>query len=221
MKHTEESKKKMSDIAKKKGFGKWSLGKHHTKETREKMSKALIGNKRALGCKCSEENKKRISSLHKGKKVSKETLKKMSLSSPKVWLGKKFSEEHKKKIGISNLGKKMSADAIRKMKESKRGENHWRWYKDRTKLKKQEDRRTSAVHEWRKNIYERDNWECRINNKECNGRIEAHHILNWVDYPELRYDINNGVTLCKYHHPRGRENEEKLVPKFKKIILKK
>jgi hypothetical protein len=54
--------------------------------------------------------------------------------------------------------------------------------------------------------------------KECLGKIEAHHILRWKDYPELRYDINNGITLCHFHHPRTKQMETKSTPIFRKLV---
>ncbi len=85
------------------------------------------------------------------------------------------------------------------------GENNPNWIKDRTLLKKKELRNDSAYQVWRKEVYTRDNFKCRIDNNDCNGRLEAHHILSWKDHPELRYSVNNGITLCKDHHPRSKE----------------
>lgn len=31
-------------------------------------------------------------------------------------------------------------------------------------------------------------------------KLQVHHILTWAKFPLLRYDINNGITLCKKHH---------------------
>ena len=71
---------------------------------------------------------------------------------------------------------------------------------------------------WRMEIYRRDGSKCRINNEDCNGKMEAHHILSFTKYPELRYQINNGITLCHAHHPRKRAEEVILAPIFRGLI---
>ena len=73
---------------------------------------------------------------------------------------------------------------------------------------------------WMFSVKNRDRWKCRIENAGCHGKLEAHHILNWVDYPELRYEVNNGITLCHAHHPRKWAEEEKLIPFFNALVLK-
>ena len=32
------------------------------------------------------------------------------------------------------------------------------------------------------------------------GTLNAHHLDSYHDHKELRYDINNGITLCKSCH---------------------
>lgn len=95
--------------------------------------------------------------------------------------------------------------------------SHW-WIKDRTKLIKRNQRNDSAYYDWRRQVWVRDNEKCKIADKNCNGKIEAHHILGWRSHPELRYEINNGITLCHAHHPRGRAKEQLLVPTFQELI---
>lgn len=68
--------------------------------TREKMSRAMKGNKNGKGKKCSDEKKKKISDAQKGRK---------------------FSEDHKQKISIAKKGKSHPSPSIetrRKISES-------------------------------------------------------------------------------------------------------
>lgn len=52
---------------------------------------------------------------------------------------------------------------------------------------------------WRKGVFERDNFTCQICGKR-GGTLNADHIKSWAFYPELRYDPNNGRTLCLKCH---------------------
>ena len=52
--------------------------------------------------------------------------------------------------------------------------------------------------EWRKLVYKRDGWKCMIcGSKE---KINAHHIFEAINFEELRFDVNNGITICEKHH---------------------
>ena len=181
-----------------KGHRGFWLGKKkpHTQKTKDKIREALLGHS------VSAETREKIGLAHIGNKYS---------------VGLKRSEEMKEKISQTLKRKGIEP----KVKFIGVGKNSARWITDRTQLQKS-DRHLgdSASNDWRKRTYVRDRWKCRISNKDCSGRIEAHHILNWVDYPELRYEINNGITLCHAHHPRGRKNEKQLEPILQALILK-
>lgn len=100
------------------------------------------------------------------------------------------------------------------------GKDSPHWKEDRTKLIKSEKKHLDGRYrEWMFSVKKRDNWSCRISDINCKGRLESHHILNWKEYPELRYEINNGITLCHAHHPRGRENEAKLSPFLINLVV--
>lgn len=98
------------------------------------------------------------------------------------------------------------------------GERSVHWKKDRSTLAKRQERDDGRYRDWRKSVWLRDNFKCRIASSDCCGRIEAHHILPWRDYPELRYELNNGITLCHAHHPIKRAEEKRLAPIFQELV---
>ena len=68
-----------------------------------------------------------------------------------------------------------------------KGSNHPRWIPDRSKLVKSEKKHLDGKYRgWMYQVKNRDGWKCKISNQDCSGRLEAHHILNWAEYPELR-----------------------------------
>jgi len=66
-----------------------------------------------------------------------------------------------------------------------------------------------AYANWRRKVRERDNFKCQWPGCEARGRLEVHHIKTWGSHPGLRYDISNGITLCKKCHDsiKGKEND--------------
>lgn len=100
------------------------------------------------------------------------------------------------------------------------GEKNYRWIEDRTQVSTRYKESLSLINyrDWRTKVFTRDNFKCKIQNTDCKGQLQAHHILNWKDYPELRFDINNGITLCLAHHPRGRVKEKQLSPYFMEMV---
>jgi hypothetical protein len=51
---------------------------------------------------------------------------------------------------------------------------------------------------WRSQVLHRDNHTCQ----RCGAaeHLQAHHIKPWAKYPDLRYDLENGITLCRSCH---------------------
>jgi 5-methylcytosine-specific restriction endonuclease McrA len=52
---------------------------------------------------------------------------------------------------------------------------------------------------WRRDVFKRDQWKCQKCDKGGRGMV-AHHIKTFAEYPDLRFDVENGVTLCTPCH---------------------
>lgn len=108
-----------------------------------------------------------------------------------------------------NTGKKPSIEARLKSSMSHRrrtieGKNKF-W---KGGISKENARfRTSVEYKlWRDSVYNRDDYTCQV----CRKRgvvLNAHHIKKFCDYPELRLEIDNGISLCESCHneSKGRE----------------
>lgn len=76
------------------------------------------------------------------------------------------------------------------------GENHWNWQGGKSKENDEHD--SNEYKQWRLAVYQKDKYQCiKCGSKE---RINAHHIFAWKYYPEKRYDVDNGITLCEKCH---------------------
>ena len=96
------------------------------------------------------------------------------------------------------------------------GEKHFNW-KGNEVIKKNE-RNDSAYQQWVTKVKRRDKNKCRIKSESCSGYNIIHHILPWRLYIEERYNINNGITLCQFHHPRKRIDEQRMMLTFQGLV---
>ena len=76
------------------------------------------------------------------------------------------------------------------------GENHHSYRKDRDALT--DKRRCSENAHWRLAVLKRDNYLCQC----CYvyGKTNVHHLKSFARFPELRFDVDNGVTMCQSCH---------------------
>ena len=72
--------------------------------------------------------------------------------------------------------------------------------------------------EWRAAVFARDGYTCQMCGKPSNGDIQAHHICPWHDYPKLRFDVSNGITLCESCHRTTKGKELTFAGQFDAIL---
>lgn len=159
-------------------------------------------NKKFCSFECSQQyRKKGISEDHK-----------LNISNGKK--GKALSDVHKLKLSevkkgkpilhfINNkevISKKISDSLMGKPQPWNRGKNHHN-FKDGGKGQSERKNAMATLEYkiWRREVFKRDEYICQIC-REPNQRLEADHIKSWKDFPDLRYDLSNGRTLCKNCH---------------------
>ena len=190
--------------------------KIHSKETIEKIRKSLLGRK------FTDEHRAKLRQAHLGVKLSPSHRLKVIKTLKPIRKGGTYEEAFgiekanamKEKMRQAKLGTKMPWN------KGFKKEKHPKWIKDRTKIVGRHNRsfHDSDYKQWRKEVLNRDGYKCKMSDVNCKGRLEVHHILVWKDYPELRYQVNNGITLCHAHHPKKRAEEKRLGSHFQKLI---
>lgn len=85
------------------------------------------------------------------------------------------------------------------------GEKNPNWnsnltYEDREKQKKKRINSDPKLDNWRKNVFKRDDYKCQYCGDGRGNNLNAHHLFGWSYYKDLRYDVNNGMTLCQKCH---------------------
>lgn len=111
----------------------------------------------------------------------------------------------------SHVGVKQSAEAIANRRASRAGYRHSEETKKKIKAAQLARpgirigdptkvwRKRTEFRLWREAVFARDNWTCQ----KCGSRgdsLHPHHIRNFAEYPELRFAIDNGITLCVKDH---------------------
>lgn len=75
------------------------------------------------------------------------------------------------------------------------GNEHWNWKGGISRTRPE----TREYKEWKREILKRDNYTCQCCGVK-GGLLHPHHIKRWVDFPDLRYNYDNGITLCVRCH---------------------
>lgn len=175
---------------------KYQIGKDLPKETREKIGKAHKG--LHAGKKNPMYGKKGEDNPNYGMKRSKECRKKISENNRR----RTVTEETKKKIRDALVGRKLSSETIKKIS----GKNHSNWQGGVPKHI-EALRLSKTYRNWRTKVFKRDNHICQICG--ANEDLVAHHISNFTRHPKLRFEVDNGIALCRSCHTKLHRNKER------------
>lgn len=198
-KHTEESKKKMSEAQKERlaspdakinmdwlklwrWWNKWKKVWPHTQERLDKYG-------------LKKWNKMWLWKKHK--QESKEKMRQARLWKQSYWKDRKMTEEQKSKLDLTGLKMGRLVNKWKHLERIMGPKNHnWKWW---ITPENKRIRTSLEIKLWRQACFERDVFTC----KKCGGKwiyLNVHHIENFSEYPELRLAIDNWITLCKKCH---------------------
>jgi hypothetical protein len=77
----------------------------------------------------------------------------------------------------------------------------------------------SKYKNWRSKVLSRDKYKCQMPGCNCKKRLQAHHIRRWADCVLTRYEVSNGITLCRACHDRIHNHETAYMLLFTRIVI--
>jgi len=114
--------------------------------------------------------------------------------------GRKLTIQTRQKLSIIASARKLSEEQKTNIGDALRGEKHWHWKGGVTGVI-YSLRKTREYRHWRDAVLKRDGYRCR----KCGStkrRLDTHHIFPFTEYPELRFVVGNGITLCVRCHKK-------------------
>jgi hypothetical protein len=143
----------------------------------------------------------------------------------KARVGMTLSPEHRHNIGLSITGRKFSEATLDKLRAHRHTPETIAKMKGRTGSRcpawkggissiNNALRNSTEARQWKREVFRRDNFTCQdCGAKSSRGHkvhIQAHHLQSWSEFPALRFEVSNGLTLCHLCH--GIRHGRKLRP---------
>lgn len=195
-------------MGRKKGSVPWNKGLKYSKELKSKLNLDGLDIGRKKGIKkpgLSKNNpmfkKEVVDKVKNNPAVQKNWFRKGHIPWTKGKKGIHFSPETEFKEGVTT------------------GESHPSWKGGITPINKR-IRSSNRFKNWRRKIFERDNYTCQMCKKR-GEKLHANHIKKFSEYKALRFDINNGITLCKFCHMKIVTHREEDWEKLLILLLNK
>jgi len=195
------------------------LGSHLTDEHRTRVSAGMMGHTVSSETRAKiAASKKGTPAWNKGIPMTDEQRARVSLAhmNPSLevrqhlslaHLGYHHTEEAKAKISAAGIGhaatgpEYQTAETRAKMSAAHRGFLNANWQGGITP-ETQRIRNSPEYAIWRTAIFERDHYTCQECGDSTGGNLEAHHIHEFAKYPDERFVVDNGKTLCVKCHDK-------------------
>lgn len=171
------------------------------------IKKCNLKNGHAKSCGCLKEDykKKREKELV-GLKIGRLTILRITdFSSPmKVWC--KCNCGNEKEIVYNNIrrGKVVSCGCYRLERVHESLYNPLLTEEQRKRRRKELG--DHSIVKWRNKVFKRDNYKCQNCLDDRGGNLVAHHLYSYADNELVRYDVENGITLCDNCHKEFHDN---------------
>lgn len=185
------------------------LGIVKSDETRERRYKIHSENMSGIdsplyGIVRSEETRKKLSLARKGKYVGEKS----------YWYGKERSMEQRLYLSkIKKASGQWKGENNPRFKEPLTGDKNGNWQGGITPINAK-IRNSEEYFQWKISVFKKDNYTCQCCGIKTN--LEAHHIENFSSNEDKRFEIDNGLTMCKechnpiyqgsFHHTYGTRN---------------
>jgi hypothetical protein len=137
----------------------------------------------------SDETRKKLSLALKGRVPSKQCLD----AAHKAVTGRAWSDEERLQASVQRKGRK-----IKGHKGQRVGEKAPNWKGGITPIG-QVIRHGEEYVAWRMSVFERDKFTCQICGQK-GGELHAHHLWSFADHEDLRFVVDNGITVCAQCH---------------------
>ena len=121
----------------------------------------------------------------------------LGIKKPPTQRGVIWSEERRLWWSEKQKGKKghpHSLETRLQMREARLGSKSYNW-KGGLTSEAERIRKSLPYRLWRKAVFERDDYTCQDCGKR-GGKLNADHIKPFALFPELRFNVSNGRTLC-------------------------
>ena len=182
------------------------LGKHHDKDSIERIRQSNIGKH---NFKHKEESIQKISEAGKLRKGLPSPFKGKTYEeigrAPSPLTGKERLPEHREAISKGHLKRLGQTECV-------------------------DTRDGGLTSKWKLAVKKRDNYTCQscgIKHDELERKkndvtswLHAHHIKSWREFPDLRFEVTNGITLCWQCHLKA-ENKKISIPDSMPEVIKK